>query len=444
MLNLWGSPFTLCDRFSRRNFLKVGGLALGGLSMAEILRREAAAGIGRSHKSVIMVFLPGGPPHLDMFDLKPDAPVEIRGEFQPIKTDVPGIEICEHLPRLARRMSKCAVIRSIVGCRDEHASDQCFSGFSMAEAAQTPGGRPSLGAFLSRIEGPTDKAIPPFVGLSPRTAHAPWGNPGNTGFLGLAHKAFTPHGETSADMRMKGLTLDRLEDRRGLLAAFDGMRRDLDPQVEALDAFTQRAFDVLTSNKLVNALDVSREDPRVRDRYGVGSHHPVDDGAPCINEHFLMARRLVEVGVRCVTLSYGRWDYHDRNAEQCKQRLPWLDQALSALIDDLADRGMLDDVSIVCWGEFGRTPRINPEGGRDHWPQVSCALLSGGGMKTGQVIGATDRHGGQAKDRPVHMQEVLATLYAKLGIDVARKTVTGPSGRPMYLLEQTDPIKELV
>jgi hypothetical protein len=224
------------------------------------------------------------------------------------------------------------------------------------------------------------------------------------------------------------------------------MRRDLDSSgnVEALDEFTKRAFEVLTSSRLVEALDLSREDPRVRDAYGPGSEKPVDDGAPCLNQQFLLARRLVEAGVRCVTLSYGRWDFHGQNFRQLKTYLPMLDQGLCALVQDLHERGLDRDVSVVVWGEFGRTPRINKDVGRDHWAPVSCCLLAGGGMKTGQVIGATDRTGAYAKDRPVHIQEVLATLYHNLGIDVGRQTVTGPSGRPMYLLDRSEPIKELL
>ena len=201
---------------------------------------------------------------------------------------------------------------------------------------------------------------------------------------------------------------------------------------------------MLTSSKLVDALDLSKEDPRVRERYGDGKPYKYQyDGAPTVNEHLLIARRLVEAGVRCVTLTYGRWDSHGKNFDLVRDHGAKLDQGLSALIEDLDARGMLDDVTVIVWGEFGRTPRINKDAGRDHWPQVSCAFLAGGGMRTGQVIGATNRLGEHAKDRPVHFQEIFATLYHNLGIDPTAATLTDPTGRPQYLVER-GPIRELV
>ena len=435
-----------CDGVNRRNFLKMGGLALGGLSLPQLLRAEAQAGIaGASHKAVIMVYLPGGPPHQDMFDLKMDAPAEIRGEFRPIDTNVPGLQICEHLPRLAAIMDKVAVIRSLVGCRDEHSATICQTGYSTADSKQQ-GGRPSLGAVVSKLQGPVDPSVPPFVGLASKMGHAPWADPGSPGYLGLAHAPFTPFGGADlATMSLKGMSLDRVGDRRALLSSFDTMRREVDSNgaIEGMDAFTRRAFDILTSSKLVEALDVTREDPRLRAKYGVGDMTPVDDGGPCCNDQFLMARRLVEAGVRCVTLAFARWDYHANNFKQCRERLPKLDQGLATLIQDLHDRGLDKDVSVVVWGEMGRTPRINAKGGRDHWPSVACALLAGGGMRTGQVIGSTNRLGEVPKDRPVTVQSVFATLYHNLGIDPST-TVPNHTGRPMYLLDELAPIRELI
>jgi hypothetical protein len=310
MLNLLGPKQRFCDGISRRNFLRIGGLAMGGLGLADVLRLEAATGQkSASHKAIIMIFLPGGPPHQDMVDLKPDAPKDIRGEFKPINTNVTGIQICEHLPRLAGMMDKLAIVRSIVGCRDEHASDQCLSGYTPSESRLIPGGRPSLGSILAKIEGPVDKAVPPFVGLAPKMDFSGWANPGGPGFLGRAYAPFHPEGESMADMTLKGISADQLHDRKALLTSFDNLRRDIDSAgtFEALDAFNQRALDVLTSKKLIEALDVTREDPRLRDRYGIGSSKNVDDGGPCWNDQFVIARRLVEAGVRCVTLAFGRW-----------------------------------------------------------------------------------------------------------------------------------------
>jgi hypothetical protein len=445
MLTLFGKDRgRFCDGLSRRSFLQIGGLALGGMSLPQILGAEARAGVRSSHKAIIMVFLPGGPPHQDMWEIKTDAPAEIRGEFNPIETNVPGIEICELFPKLAGMMDKLAIIRSIVGSSGEHASHQCLSGYSMREWQQQ--GRPSLGSYLSKLEGPVDRAVPPFVGLAPSMGHTPWANPGEPGFLGAGHRPFTPTGESRNDMVLNGVSLDRLDDRQALLGSLDRFRRDADSSgmMEGMDAFTQRAFGVLTSSKLFEAMDLEREDPRIRDKYGYGIDQNKDDGGPRTLTQFLMARRLVEAGVRCVTLAFSRWDWHGNNFGQSRTEMPMLDQAVSALVQDLHDRGMDKDVSVIVWGEFGRTPRINPGAGRDHWPQVSNALLACGGIRTGQAIGATNRLGEYAKERPVHFQEVFATLYRNLGIDVSSTTVMNQSGRPMYLVDSHEPVHELI
>jgi hypothetical protein len=313
------------------------------------------------------------------------------------------------------------------------------------QVSEVQGGRPSLGSILSYLQGPVDPAVPPFVGLSPSMGHRPWSDNGDPGYLGLSHAPFTPNGADMQALRPEGLTLDRLGGRESLQKQLDTLRREIDQSgaVEGMDAFSQQAFDILSSSKLVQALDVEREDPRLRARYGIGDMKPVDDGGPCCMDHFLMARRLVEAGARCVTLGFGRWDYHGNNFGQCRERLPKLDMALSALIEDLDARGMLDDTTVICWGEFGRTPQINKDGGRDHWPAVNCALLAGGGLRTGQVIGQTTKGAEVPKDRPVTFQEVFATLYHTLGIDPA-STVPDRGDRPMRLLDELAPIRELV
>jgi len=436
-----------CDGLTRRDMLRVGGLAMGGLSLPGLLQAEQATSLTpkSSHKAVIMVFLAGGPPHQDMFDLKPNAPSEIRGEFRPIPTNVPGISICEHLPRLAKVMDKIAIIRSIADCRDEHDATICLTGYSREESRQA-GGRPSLGAVVSKLNGPVDPAVPPFVGLSPKTPFAPWGNPGVPGYLGLSHAPFTPNGPELASMTLpKGFSQTRFDGRKGLLAAFDHLRRDIDNSgtLDGLDNFTRRSFEILTSSKMVDALDLSQEDPRLRAKYGIGDMNPIDDGPPCCMDHFLMARRLIEAGARVVTIAFGRWDYHSDNFAQCRLRLPKLDMGLASLIEDLHARGLDRDVSVVVWGEFGRTPRINAQGGRDHWAPVSSALVAGGGMRTGQVIGSTNRLGEVPKDRPVKVQEVFATLYHNLGIDPS-KTFPNHAGRPMSVLDVQQPMRELI
>jgi len=435
-----------CDGLSRRNFLKIGGLALGGLSLPQILEAQAANGKRNSHKAIIMIFLPGGPPHQDMYDLKTDAPLEVRGEFRPIQTSVEGIEICELLPRMAALMHKLVPIRSIVGADGDHYAHQCLSGWRGKNEPPVQGGRPCLGSVLSKLKGPVDKAIPPFVGLSPKMGFIDWADAGQPGFLGQAYAPFKPDGVGMDNMVLQGVTLDRLADRKQILSSFDRFRAKIDAsgQMEGMNAFQQRAFDVLTSNKLREALDIDREDPKLRDRYGRGVNQNKDDGGPRNLDNFLIARRLVEAGVRCVTLAFSRWDWHGNNFAQARTEMPMLDQGVTALVEDLDRRGMLDDVTVVVWGEFGRTPRINKSAGRDHWPQVSCALLAGGGMRTGQVIGSTNRLGEVAKDRPVHFQEVFATLYHNLGIDVQTTTIADHAGRPQYLVDLREPIRELV
>ncbi len=452
MLTLFGSRQRLCDGVSRRSFLKIGTLGVGaaGLSLADIFRAEAKADIdrhstGSRHKAVINIFLGGGPPHQDMWDLKPDAPAEIRGEFKPIATAVPGLQIGESFPLIAARMNRFAVIRTIVGASGGHDAIQCMSGWRQ-DSLRAMGGRPSLGAAVSRMLGPADPSVPPFVGLAARTGHMPWSDPGTTGFLGAPYAPFKPEGPGLADLKLSNMTYDVLADRRRLLTSFDGIRREIDTRgmLRGADAATERALGVLTSSRLLEALDLSRESDKVRERYGDGRPYNYQyDGAPTVNDHLLLARRLVEAGVRVVTLSYGRWDSHGQNFALVRDHGPKLDRALSALVDDLETRGMLDDVTVVAWGEFGRTPRINKDAGRDHWPQVSCAILAGGGMKTGQAIGATNRLGEYAKDRPVQFGEVHATLYRNLGLDPGTTTILDPTGRPEHLVDDA-PIPELV
>jgi uncharacterized protein (DUF1501 family) len=282
-----------------------------------------------------------------------------------------------------------------------------------------------------------------------------WADPGQPGFLGQAHAPFAPHAQGGAgNLELQGITLDHLSDRKSLMSHLDRLRRavDADGSIEGLDAYQQQAFDILASNRLAEALDLEREDPQVRERYGRGSPENAGygDAGPLMNEYLLAARRLVDAGVRVVSLAYGRWDWHGRphgtNFDNARDHLPVLDQGITALVEDLEQRGRLDDVSIVVWGEFGRTPRINKNGGRDHWPDVGCALLAGGGIRGGQVIGATNRLGEHATDRPVHFQEVLATLYRNLGIDINRATVLDLNGRPRYLVDhsQYQPLPEVI
>lgn len=445
MLTLLGNRMPMCDAVDRRAFLRIGSLALGGLSLPQLLRAESASGVKGDGKGVIMIFLPGGPPHQDMWDLKMEAPKEIPGEFTPIQTNVPGVEICELFPRLASISDKLTYIRSMVGCKDRHYAFQCLTGQHTDN--QPPGGWPALGSVLSKVYGPRDPAVPAYVGLSPKTRHAPWGDNGQPGFLGVAHAPFTPHGDGADDLVLNGVTLDRLKNRKQVLHAFDNFRRSVDQtgMMTGFDAFNEQAFGILTSSRLADALDLEQEPQELRDRYGYGEDKLQADGSTRLLTNFLLARRLIEAGARCVSLSFSRWDWHGGNFNRARQDFPMVDQALSALVEDMDQRGMLDDVSVVVWGEFGRTPRINNNAGRDHWARVACALLAGGGMRHGQAIGATNRLGEDATERPVHFQEVFATLYKTLGIDVDQLTLNDLQGRPRHLVESGfRPMPELI
>jgi hypothetical protein len=449
MLTIHGSKHRYCDGLTRRGFLKIGAFSFGAvnLSLADVLRAETRQSIKpTSHKSVINVFLGGGPPHQDMFDLKMDAPADVRGEFKPISTTVAGIQIGETFPRIASMMDRFSIIRSVVGARGGHDAIQCMTGRDES-SFRNVGGWPSIGAILSKLQGPVDPSVPPFVGLAAKTQHMPWSDCGKPGFLGVPHAAFQPEGPDISNMKLNGINAEQLGDRKKLLSCFDQFKRDVDAggAVRGADAATERALGVLTSSRLLNALDLTKEPEKVRNRYGDGKPYQFQyDGAPTVNEHFLMARRLVEAGVRCVSLSFGRWDSHGKNFDLVRDHGSKLDQCLTALVEDLEIRGMLDDVTVIAWGEFGRTPRINKDAGRDHWPQVSCAILAGGGMKSGQVIGSTNRLGEHAKDRPVKFSDIHATIWHNLGIDPETTTINDPGNRPQHLVDGGHVMKELV
>lgn len=458
MLTLLGKSHSrqdFCDGQSRRNFLQIGTLAAmgtaGGWSLPTILQAEATSSERRSPKSVIMIYLVGGPPHQDMFDLKPHAPAEIAGPWRPIATTVPGMEICEAFPRLANLGDKLTVIRSLVGNQAGHDAIQVFNGHH-PQRPKPSGGWPQFGSMVAKVQGPADAAAPPFVSLCYPCTHGPYNEPG-PGFLGAAQQPFRPLGPTRDDMVLNGVTLERLFDRKSLMQSFDRLRRDVDAttMMAGMDAFTEQAVGLLTSSRLAEALDLSKEDPRTIARYGTGDPTVFIDGngAPRVPQSLLMARRLIEAGVRVVTLNYSKWDWHGGSYNTIfnreKEDFPIFDQCVSALVEDLHVRGLAEDCAVVIWGEFGRTPKISAQVGRDHWPQVNCALLAGGGMRHGQVIGATDRIAGEAVARPVTFGEVYATLFQHLGIDSRRTTITDLNGRPQYLVENdASPLPELV
>jgi hypothetical protein len=438
-------------RLSRRSFLKIGALGVGGLTLPQLLKAEAAAGTRSSQKSVILIYLVGGPPHQDMFDLKPNAPKEFAGPWRPIATNVPGIQLCEAFPRLARMADKLVIVRSLVGNQSDHDAIQVYNGHHPRKLTPS-GGWPQFGSTVAKVQGAVDRATPPFISLCYTCSHGPYNEPG-PGFLGPSFAPFRPLGPSRGDMVLQGVTVDRLAERRSLLRGFDSFRREIDASggVQGMDVFSEQAFGLLTSSRLADALDLSREDPRIVERYGTGNPTIFMDGngAPRVPQSLLMARRLIEAGARVVTLNYSKWDWHggsyykpifEREAED----FPAFDQCVSALIEDLHQRGLDRDCTVIVMGEFGRTPRISAQVGRDHWPQVNFALLAGGGMNTGQVIGATDRIAGEAVARPVTFGELFATLYRNLGIDLDRTTIQDLNGRPQYLVEDhAKPMREV-
>ena len=441
----------MCDRVSRRQFMQVGGLAMFAgmptLSLAEVLRADGLRG-SSSDKAVIHIFLGGGPPHQDMWEIKTEAPAELRGPFQEISTAVPGIRICEMFPQIARMADKFTFIRSVVGCDGRHCGFQCNTGRLHRE--RVSGSQwPAVGPAAAKLLGQRRPGVPPTVALAEKTQHLQWSDPGRAGFLGHAFEPFQTADGGCANLTIREMNVDRFAARKRLLGDLAQRSTSADNDPDALSTYQQQAYDILSSNRLADAFDLSCEPQAVRERYGTGKPFKFQyDGAPTVNEQLLTARRLVEAGVRVVTLSYGRWDSHGDNEGLVRDHGPKLDQCVSALVEDLDERGMLDDVTVLVWGEFGRTPKINKGGGRDHWPRVSCALLAGGGMNAGQAIGSTTKDGGTANDRPVHVQEVTATVYHNLGITVGdpRFVIHDKSGRPNFLLpsEYQSPMRELV
>ncbi|MFO0824104.1 MAG: DUF1501 domain-containing protein [Gemmataceae bacterium] len=431
MLRFLGTPHKFCDGGTRRDFLQIGAFG-AGLTLADMIAARTASAAGtaakkqssRSNKAAIMIYLPGGPSHMDMYDLKPDAPREFRGEFNPIQTNVPGVQICEHFPLQAKMWDKLACVRSVVSV-DEHSDSLVMTGYP--ERINRISSHPCFGSVVSKLRAETNGAVPPFVSLRGMSRGT------EPGYLGIAHRPFTPSGPGNANLKMvNGVTVERLDDRRDLLTNFDDTRRDIDASgtMKGMDTYTEKAIEMVTAGVVRTALDIKKEDAKTQERYkGV--------------EQFLTARRLVEAGVGCVTLSIGGWDTHGQNFQTLKRQLPQVDRGIANLIQDLHDRGMGDDVITVMWGEFGRTPKVNMNAGRDHWSPVMGAMIAGGGLKMGQAVGASTEKGERPKDRPITVPQLLSTIYRQLGIDPAMTFPNG-SGRPMYVLDDREVVKELI
>ena len=429
MLTVSGGNIRLCSGLSRRDLLRVGGLGVAGFTLADLfhLRAAAAATPGKA-RNIIMIHLNGGPSHIDTFDPKPDAPTNIKGEFKPINTNVDGIQICEHLPKMAQMMDKLVVLRAINKGVDEHSSSHTMTGYSNRER-RVQGDKPSIGSVLWKVNDGPNMLVPGYVSLRGTNMESGLGS----GYLEAAYEPLSSNGPGRQDLSLNPrITPARMNARKRLLAQVDDFGRHvMDAKVvTAQDAFTQRAMSVLASSKTRDAFDNSKEPKAVRDQY---------KGA----ESFLTARRLVESGVNAVALSYGSWDTHGGNFQSLKQQLPQLDQAFTALVKDLEDRGLLKETLIVMWGEFGRTPRINSGAGRDHWPGVMSAVLAGGALRTGQAYGESDGIGAYAQTDATPIRQVLATIYAALGIDPHTEFM-GRDGRPMVLIPDEEPIGKLI
>ncbi|MFT5522585.1 MAG: hypothetical protein ACI9HK_000529 [Pirellulaceae bacterium] len=468
MLEITGKPFVQCDGVSRRHFLRAGALGVSGFALADLLRLDAVAGRQSSNKAIIQIHLDGGPPQMDMIDMKPNAPREVRGEFQPIQTSIPGFHVCELMPKLAANAQQYNFLRALVGAAGRHDAFQCQSGFSEKEL-KSIGGRPAMGCVLTKLLGSTEDTSPTFVDMMQGRPLVR--NSARPGHLGPSYRPFRPDMSKMfsrpLEEAMKGelarlgknhtvemalnsaLTASRLDDRKSLLGQLDRLRRQVDNSgmMDAMDRFEQQAVSILLSGNFAEAMDLSREDPAVVARY---TPPPTNVTPSATSEteksmqKFLLARRLIESGVRCVSISFSDFDTHSGNFTRLRHLLPILDHGLHALVTDLQQRGMFDDVTVVLWGEFGRSPKINANAGRDHWPRVAMGMMTGGGMNVGQVLGATDKTASEAIARPVHYQDVLATMYYNLGIDASKVTIEDTTGRPQYLLDRGRPIDEFV
>lgn len=443
------------QRLTRRKLLQGCVAGLGGLTLADVLRLRAQGAVrpGASGKSVIAIYLMGGPSHIDMYDMKPDAPAEYRGEFMPVRTKVPGLEMCELMPLQAAIADKLAVVRGLQTA-GFHSASELLSGRRPIKPSDMPI-FPVFGSVVSKLRG-NGGSIPPYVSLSNHAnSGSPAKDPERPLFLGAAHKPFRINGQLTQDLvPQPTLSGQRLVERRGLLRAFDGLRRDVDnadQMLAGMDSYQQQALQLIASNPIRDALDVEQESPQVRERYGSGG---LD---------FLRALRLAEAGVPVVTLAAPftipkslsgpksgggivNWDTHTYNFRYLRHRLPHYDRATAALITDLYERGLDRDVLVVLVGEMGRTPKIGDQTscGRSHWPQAGCAVIAGGGLRMGQVIGETDRRAEAPRFRPYKAHHLLATIYHVLGIDPGATTLTDHRGRPHYLLDDAEKLDELL
>lgn len=435
----------LCDGTTRRDCLRFGTAALFGQQI--FTPRVFAANdkaLARKDVSLIFVFLHGGQSHLDTFDLKPDAPVEIRGEFNPIPTKLPGLQVCEHLPKLAQEADKFSLIRSFRHHNSDHgpADHYLLTGYFPSagfNGTLSPNNqKPSHGSVISKMLGARG-SVPAYVAL-PKIHPS-----GSSAYLGAAHAPFVINGDPSAPnfsvpdlVPPPAIQTDRLDDRRSLLESMDRYQKTAESRAnkhaQSVETFRHKAFDLMTAPVAKKAFDIAAENSKLRDQYGRHS----------LGQSCLLARRLVEAGVRCVTIDHSNWDTHDGNFRVLKETLlPQYDAAISTLFRDLSERGLLDSTLVVVTGEFGRTPRVNKNAGRDHWGPAFTVLLGGGGLKGGIAVGKTDAKGERPISDPYGPEDLAATMYTQLGIDPKAEFHT-PDGRPVAVVNNGKLIAELI
>lgn len=444
MLRIEGHRDRFCSRYGRRRFIEIGGVSLLGLALPDLLRAEATLGTKKTNRSVILIWQHGGPSQLDTFDMKPNAPAEVRGPWSSIPSSLDGMPVCELLPYQAKILHHCTVIRSFTHKNGDHwaAAHWLLTGRTGATGGDRPARQPSMSAVCSHLLGPRQRGVPAGVNM----------NDGGFGYhggawLGVAHNPFRigefsygneagrlPTGDAKSFKLVDGLTKNRVMNRLSLLKQFDRLRSDIDARggFESLDSMNQQAQDIVLSGRARKAFDLSEEPAKLRERYGPGW-----------GEQALLARRLIQAGVRFVTLNTGYWDDHGRIENALNSKMPRHDRAVGVLIQDLADRGMLDDTLVVTAGEFGRTPVINKDAGRDHWPQAQSILFAGGGYQHGQVIGSTNSKAEHPTSDPFHPADFNATIYHSLGLSIT-DTIFDKTGRPMHLVPAGEVPRQLL
>ena len=442
MIDIRGTSYRSCDGLSRRGFLRLGTLGLGGLTLPQVLRARALGSTPPSPpRSVIQIILGGGPSQFETYDPKPDAPTSVRSEVKSIATSIPGVFLAETMPRHARALDKMAIVRGISHESADHTIGlhRIMTGYPTGQPRDR-NERPSLGSVVARVRGGNRPGVPPYVAMSGRSSFDGLFNEG--AYLGPNFRPFEfdadPDAAGNPSARLSpapGLSTSRLLDRQALLKGLDQFDRDRDGSgsMDGLDQFTRQAYEMIAGPAARRALDLDLEPAATRDRYGRSR----------IGRSCLLARRLVEAGVTFVTISEGDWDHHARVAESCGRQVPPMDAALATLVEDLSDRGLSDSVLVVAWGEFGRTPRLNGAGGRDHWPNNMSAMLAGGGLRMGQVVGGSDPKGERAIDRPWRPEDVIRTIYHVLGIN-PRIEFPDEFGRPFPILDRGRPIVDLI